>query len=106
MKITDVQYVDRILATEYARHPAPVVELAKAQTDDPFKILLATILSARTRDQTTAQAIERLFHKVTTPDDLRRLSVVQIEEMIFPVGFYHVKAKHLKQLPSYLKISK
>lgn len=80
----------------------PVVELIEMQTSDPFKVLVATILSARTKDQTTAAAAERLFTTVGTPAELGALSADEIEKLIYPVGFYRDKAKHLKELPAVL----
>ncbi|MFP4523543.1 MAG: endonuclease III domain-containing protein [Candidatus Nanoarchaeia archaeon] len=81
----------------------PVVELVHAQTKDPFKILLATILSSRTKDDVTAKAAKKLFTKVDTPKDLVKLSLVQLEKLIYPVGFYKTKAKHLNALPKVLE---
>ena len=102
MKISDLPKVTKVLKKEFDKKQAPVVDLVKAQTNDPFKILTATILSARTKDDTTAAACKRLFSKVNKPDDLGKLTVKQLEKLIFPVGFYHNKAKYLKELPAAL----
>ena len=102
MKINDIPSVYRLLRVEYLKHKTPVVELVKAQTDDPFRILVATILSARTKDETTAQVSRRLFKVVRKPHDLDKLSIKELEKHIFPIGFYHTKAKHLKLLPAAL----
>ncbi|MGM5487691.1 MAG: endonuclease III domain-containing protein [Nanobdellota archaeon] len=80
--------------------PTPAAELVKAQQGDPFHILITTILSSRTNDGTTAAAANRLFTKVNTFSDLHWLSQQEIEDLIYPVGFYRVKAKHLKALAS------
>ena len=98
MKISDIPAVNRILKREYARHEAPVVELTKARTDDPFQILVTTILSARTKDDTTAAVSARLFKMVKKPHDFDRLTLKQLEKLIFPIGFYHTKARRLKAL--------
>jgi endonuclease III len=95
--------VYRLLRKEFDKHRMPVVELIELQTNDPFKVLVTTILSARTKDQTTAAAAKRLFTKVTTPADLSRLTVAQIEKLVYPVGFYRDKARHLKELPAVLQ---
>ena len=100
--------VDRALKMEFAAHDSPIIELIEAQTHDPFCVLVGTILSARTKDQCTAGAVRRLFATRSepgpfAPEDLARLTVGQIEKLIFPVGFYHDKAKHLKALPAALK---
>ena len=91
-----------LLKKEYESHNAPIVEFVKVQTGSVFKVLLATILSARTKDQTTAGAAARLFKVVRTPSDLRHTPVGKIEKLIFPVGFYRTKARHLKLLPDAL----
>jgi len=85
--------------TEYVQTvKTPIIDLVTAETHDPFKILIGTVLSARTKDETTAKCIERLFAVVNTPNDLVGLSIPQIEKLIFPVGFYHQKAKNLHSL--------
>lgn len=81
----------------------PVVDLIAVQTRDPFKVLVATILSARTKDETTAQAAGRLFQQASTPEELANLSLNQIEKLIHPVGFFRNKAKYLQDLPSHLE---
>ncbi len=65
---------------------------------DPFKILVSTILSTRTRDEMTIEASERLFEVVKSPEDLAEMSVEEIEKLIRGVGFYKEKAKKLKKL--------
>lgn len=102
MKPADIPAANRVLKREYEKKRAPIIELIRAQTEDPFKILVAVLLSARTKDETTAQVCDRLFATVQKPDDLRGLTIRQIEKLIFPIGFYHTKAKHLKQLPDAL----
>ncbi len=102
MDIKDIPAVNRMLKREYARHEAPIIELLQAQTRDPFKILVATILSARTKDETTSAVARRLFETVHTPDDLRRLTTRRIEKLIFPIGFFRTKARHLHALPDVL----
>lgn len=102
MDNADLPTVNRILKREYARHDAPVVELTKARTNDPFLILLTTILSARTKDATTAEVSRRLFKTVKRPADLKKLTQKQLEKLIFPIGFYRTKAKHLRALPDVL----
>jgi endonuclease III len=75
----------------------PAVEkISEAQAEDPFKILIATLLSARTQDATTHAASTRLFRRARTPRAMARLSVKEIEELIYPVGFYKTKAGHVK----------
>lgn len=99
----DIGKVHAILTDEFNRHKMPVVELIQIQTNDPFKVLITTILSARTKDETTARVAKKLFSKVKNVNDFRKLSIVEIEQLIYPAGFYHEKAKKLKSLPDILQ---
>ncbi len=62
-------------------------------TGDPFRVLIACILSLRTQDTTTGPAAQRLFALADTPKDLLTLSPRVIERAIYPVGFYRTKAR-------------
>ena len=99
MTPADVSVVNRLLKRAFKEAPAPIIDLVAAQTDDPFHVLVGTILSARTQDATTAAACRRLFARIGTPDDLRALPQDELEKLIYPVGFYRAKARHLSALP-------
>jgi endonuclease III len=96
----DITTVYAVLKKEFANHRVPVVDLIEMQTRDPFKVLVTTILSARTKDETTTAAAQRLFARVKTPQDLTAVPRRTIEKLIFPVGFFRTKARHLKELPA------
>jgi endonuclease III len=87
---------------EVKNYKVPVVDLIAVQTHDPFKVLVATILSARTKDETTAAAAARLFSKAPDAASLGRLSEKEIQKLIYPVGFYKNKAAYLAKLPEAL----
>ncbi|MBF0232653.1 MAG: endonuclease III [Desulfamplus sp.] len=91
------------LREEIKSYKVPVVELVSVQTRDPFKVLVATILSARTKDETTAKASERLFKVAPDSETLATLSQEQIKKLIYPVGFYKAKAGYLSNLPKALE---
>ena len=91
-----------ILEREVRGYQVPVVDLIAAQTNDPFKVLVATILSARTKDEVTATASRRLFARVGNVNELSQLTVPDLEKIIYPVGFYRNKAKFLNELPTVL----
>lgn len=75
----------------------PAVEkVAEAEADNAFQILIATLLSARTQDATTAAASARLFARARRPRSMARLPVREIETLIYPVSFYRNKAEHVK----------
>jgi endonuclease III len=63
------------------------------QTHDPFRVLVACILSLRTQDTTTGPAAARLFGLASTPAAMLRLSSRRIARTIYPVGFYRTKAR-------------
>ena len=104
MTIQDIPAVDRALKKAFKAHAAPIIELIEAQTHDPFCVLVGTILSARTKDACTAGAVRRLFAAGgNTPGGLAALPVAELEKLIYPVGFYRDKARHLKALPGVLR---
>jgi len=65
---------------------------------DPFRVLLACLLSLRTKDETTHEASRRLFRVAHTPVKILQLSSRRIEKLIYPVGFYRTKARRLRQV--------
>lgn len=65
---------------------------------DPYKTLVSTLLSARTKDEVTLEASKRLFAKAKNLKQLGQLEIKAIAKLIYPVGFYKTKAKHLKKL--------
>ncbi len=92
-----VTAVMRALALAIDGLELPAVEkISNAQQEDPFQVLIATLLSARTQDATTLAASTRLFKRARTPGTMAKLSVRQIERLIYPVSFYRHKARHVK----------
>jgi endonuclease-3 len=77
--------------------PTAVAEVASEQPD-PFRVLVACILSLRTQDATTREASARLFRVADSPGTMRRLSPTRIARLIFPVGFYRTKARVIRDL--------
>jgi endonuclease-3 len=93
----DVEPVMRALARAIDGLELPAVEkISERQEEDPFQVLIATLLSARTQDATTLAASTRLFRVARTPRTLARLTTKQIERLIYPVSFYRHKARHVK----------
>lgn len=91
--------IDAILLTirkEVKQHQLPIVTLIAQMDRDPFKVLIATMLSLRTQDAVTAKASERLFAIASTPEKILRLTTKKIETLIYPVGFYRTKAKQIR----------
>ena len=76
----------------------PAVEkIAKEQQEDPFQVLIATMLSAQTKDAVTAAASTRLFRVARTPKSMAKLSEARIRDLIYPVSFYRNKAVHVQE---------
>jgi endonuclease III len=93
-----VATVMRMLARAIDNHDLPAVEkISNESQEDPFEVLIATMLSAQTRDPVTAAASARLFKIARTPKTMAALTAKQIEKLIYPVSFYRHKAAHVKQ---------
>ena len=92
-----VARVMRALAKSITGLELPAIEkISEAQAEDPFQILIATALSARTQDATTHAASTRLFKAARTPRTMAKLSVKEIAKLIYPVSFFRNKARHVK----------
>jgi len=97
-RATTVERVMRALARAIDDHDLPAVEkIAEESQEDPFEVLISTLLSAQTRDSVTAAASERLFKTARTPRTMARLTTPRIQKLIYPVSFYRHKAKHVRE---------
>ena len=89
--------VMRSLARAITGMDLPAVEkISESQAEDAFRVLIATILSARTQDATTHAASLRLFARARTPRTMAKLPVEELERLIYPVSFYRNKARFVK----------
>lgn len=95
MKNDDLPEAIAILRKEAERYNPPVSERQHAY-HNPFRVLVSVLLSARTKDETTDTVVDRLFEKVSSPADIAALSAKELEKLLYPVGFYKTKAKHLR----------
>ena len=93
-----VEPVMRALAQAIDGMELPAIEkISESQQSNPFQVLIATLLSARTQDATTHAASVRLFRKARTPKSMAKLTVKEIESLIYPVSFYRHKAVNVKR---------
>ncbi|MHA2202214.1 MAG: endonuclease III domain-containing protein [Candidatus Hodarchaeales archaeon] len=76
----------------------PLVTSISKTRKDPFRILIATILSLRTKDEMTFKASQRLFARADTPTDILAIPLEELEEIIFSVGFYRQKARTIHEI--------
>ena len=98
----EIQKIFDILKKEVEKYTVPVADLIAVQTKDPFKILVATILSARTRDEITAKVADKLFRRASNIKQLEQLELSEIQELIKQINFNKNKARYLNQLPKAL----
>jgi endonuclease III len=70
-----------------------LTELKDTEEGNPFRILIGTILSQRTRDEMTSRATDRLFKRFKTPEELAKAKPSEVRELIRSVGFYNMKTK-------------
>jgi endonuclease III len=97
-RVKHVATIMRTLSRAIDQHELPAVEkIAEDSQEDPFEVLVSTLLSAQTRDPVTAAASARLFEVARTPRTMAALTPKQIERLIYPVSFYRNKAVHLRK---------
>ncbi|HEY7534472.1 MAG TPA: endonuclease III, partial [Thermodesulfobacteriota bacterium] len=104
MKDDDIHEIIKILRKKTRKWDVPIVTQTAETSCDPFKVLISTVLSLRTQDKTTAKASSRLFELANNPCHMLKLSIKEIEKVIYPVGFYKTKARTILNLCSELVI--
>lgn len=99
MNDKDIHKIMKELLKVTKSMPMPVVTEIKLTTNkDAYKILISTMLSLRTKDVATRDASMRLFEKAGNPKEMLKLSEDEIAKLIYPVGFYRVKAKNILEV--------
>jgi endonuclease-3 len=78
--------------------PTALKNLQIQEDGDPFKILIGTILSARTRDEITTKVIKSLFTEFKNPNELSKANLNDLKKAIQKIGFYNVKAARIKEV--------
>ncbi len=77
------------------RRATALAQLQASEAGDPFRILIGTILSHRTRDENTTRATENLFSRYKTPSELAGADPRTVRRLIRPAGFYNMKTKNI-----------
>jgi endonuclease-3 len=86
------------------RRECRVTTLAEEEKSrSPFRLLVACVISLRTKDEVTAESSQRLFSIAPNPDKLAELDVEIIAKAIYPAGFYNTKARQLKDIGRILR---
>lgn len=96
--MVDIDVVIKILEKEFSKRDSLAISSIYKETKDPLKVLIATLMSSRTKDEVTLVASQRLFFKARDLKSLSGLSIREIEKLIYPVGFYKTKARNIKNL--------
>lgn len=102
--VKKIRWIINTMTVEAAKKDAPVNRVHDITMGDPFRSLIFTILSSRTKDETTLKAVTRLLEEDPNPYELAGKRVSDIEKMIYGVGFYRVKAKNLKKMARMLVV--
>ena len=95
-------FVER-LKKSYKAWNAPVITLMAGIGATPFEVLIATLLSLRTKDEVTAVAANRLFAVARTPETLLALGAEAVAKLIYPVGFYPTKSKRIMEIAALIR---
>ena len=90
-----IHEIVRRLAEDYPTWDAPVITFMAQAGQSPFRLLIATLISLRTKDETTAPASARLFARAADPEAMLRLPEQEIARLIYPAGFYRNKARNI-----------
>jgi len=100
LRWTDRRIHDLVRRLEEFRRSCRVTTLADERESNrsPFRLLVACVISLRTKDEVTAEASRRLFEIAHTPDRLADLEVDRIARAIYPAGFYNTKAGQLREI--------
>jgi len=98
--LTADQLINKLRVMVYGKHHGKTTlrQVASARRRDPFKVLIATILSQRTRDENTSRATKQLFSRFPSSNALAQAPLRSVERLIRPTGFYHVKARKIKEV--------
>jgi endonuclease-3 len=90
--------VGKMVSSSKDKRATALAELRSTEEGDPFRILVGTVLSHRTRDESTSKASERLFSVYDTPEKLANADPERVRELIRSVGFYNVKTRNVIEL--------
>jgi len=91
--VVSIRDIDRIMEGLRSLYSLRVFE-----DRDPYRVLIRTILSQRTRDENTDEATARLFSEYPTMEDVAYAPVEKLEQLVRKAGFYHVKARRIREV--------
>ena len=98
-----IGWILKQMRKEASKRNAPVFRAEKSTKATPFMILVFTMLSARTKDETTIRVVQNLFKRAKTPEAISSLGRKKLEKLLYGVGFYRVKARNLLETSRLIK---
>jgi endonuclease-3 len=102
MQLFDIHTAIDLLRKEYLSWRTPAVTIVAMCERSPFKVLVACLISLRTKDEVTAIASARLFARAASPAEMVALTTEEIEQLIYPAGFYRTKATQIRRISQLL----
>jgi endonuclease III len=90
-----IKKMERVLYDKKPYRLTALKQLQEEELGDPFKILIGTILSSRTRDETTTKVVKTLFKRFKNAKELAEGNLEEIKQIIHSIGFYNIKAKRI-----------
>ena len=93
-----MEYIETLDKIEKSLEGETHLDQLATKRNDPFRILIATILSARTRDSNTEEVTKNLFSRFKTPQEISNANIETLEELVHKSGFYKVKAARIKEV--------
>jgi len=94
----DIEFIINYLKEVWKDYESPLKSNIHLKGNDPFQILISTILSTRTKDEITYPTAKKLFEIYKNPEDFIKISTEELERLIYPIGFYKTKAKSIKKI--------
>jgi len=102
IKMDKSEKILEILKKEYPKHPKPVASYFQDKTNNPFKVLISTILSPRAKDSQTEKVSKELFKIADSPEKIIKLDNKTLQKVIYSIGFYKIKSKRVRDASKYI----
>src|SRR3989344_1579028 len=96
VSVPEIKDIKKVFSLLEKDHPLTMLEELGHYT--PFQMLVMTLLSSRTRDSTTIPIVKKMFAKYPDPEHFIKMDLQELEEWLYGIGFYRIKAQHVKNL--------
>lgn len=92
------QEMMKTLQTLFSDDVPAITKISQQEKNDPYLVLIGTLLSLRTKDETTEKAMEKLIKRAKTPQELLKIPEEELQKLIYPVGFFRIKSRTLRDV--------